>query len=69
MVTTFTDIISWNLYTFSIGDSSVNAGEGLSKSVSSGITTLTLNTSSLHFQQGVEYVISSGSYIIDSGLI
>ena len=69
MITTFTDIISWSLYTFSIGDSSVNAGNGLTKSVSSGITTLTLNTSSLHFQQGVEYVISSGSYIIDSGLI
>jgi hypothetical protein len=69
MITTFTDIISWSLYTFSIGDSSVNAGNGLTKSASSGITTLTLNTSSLHFQQGVEYVISSGSYIIDSGLI
>jgi hypothetical protein len=69
MITTFTDIISWSLYTFSIGDSSVNAGNGLTKSVSSGITTLTLNTSSLHFQQGVEYVISSGSYIIDSWLI
>jgi hypothetical protein len=69
MVTTFTDIISWNLYTFSIGDSSVNAGEGLSKSVVSGITTLTLDTGSNHFQHGVEFVISSGSYIIDSGLI
>jgi len=69
MITTFTDIISWSLYTFSIGDSSVNAGNGLTKSVSSGITTLTLNTSSLHFTDAVEYVISSGSYIIDSGLI
>jgi hypothetical protein len=69
MITTFTDIISWSLYTFSIGDSSVNAGNGLTKSVSSGITTLTLDTGSNHFQRGVEFVISSGSYIIDSGLI
>jgi hypothetical protein len=69
MITTFTDTIVWNSYTFAIGDSSVNAGNGLSKSVESGVTTLTLNTSSLHFTDAVEYVISSGSYIIDSGLI
>lgn len=68
-VTTFTDTITWNSYTFAIGDSSVNSGNGLSKSVSSGITTLTLDTGSLHFQQGVEYIISSGSYMIDSGRI
>jgi hypothetical protein len=69
MITTFTDIISWNLYTFSIGDSSVNAGEGLSKSVLSGVTTLTLDTGSLHFQRGVEDIIMNGSYTIDSGQI
>jgi hypothetical protein len=69
MITTFTDTIVWNSYTFAIGDSSVNAGNGLSKSVESGVTTLTLNTSSLHFTDAVEYVISSGSYIIDLGLI
>ena len=69
MITTFTDTIVWNSYTFAIGDSSVNAGNGLSKSVESGVTTLTLNTSSLHFTDAVEYIISSGSYIIDSGLI
>jgi hypothetical protein len=67
--TTFTDTIDWNTYTFAIGDSSVNAGDGLSKSVSSGITTLSLNTGSVHFTNAVEYVISSGSYMIDAGTI
>ena len=68
-VNTFTDTIVWNIYTFAIGDSSVNAGDGISKSVSSGITTLTLNTGSAHFSNAVEYIISSGSYMIDAGTI
>lgn len=69
MVTTFTDTITWNTYTFAVGDSSVNAGLGLTKTVSSGVTTLTLDTGSNHFTTAVEYIISSGSYIIDSGKI
>ena len=69
MITTFTDTISWSVFTFAIGDSSVNAGLGITKSVSSGITTLTLNTGSNHFTSAVEYIISSGSYIIDLGII
>jgi hypothetical protein len=68
-VTTFTDSIIWNPYTFAIGDSSVNAGDGISKSVSSGVTTLSLNTGSIHFQLAVEQIISSGSYMIDAGTI
>jgi len=28
-----------------------------------------LNTGSLHFQSGVEYIISSGSFTIDAGPI
>jgi hypothetical protein len=67
--TTFTDTIVWNTYTFAIGDSSVNAGNGLSKSVLDGITTLSLNTGSVHFSTAVEYIISSGSYMIDAGTI
>ncbi len=67
--TTYTDTIVWNTYTFAIGDSSVNAGNGLSKSVSEGITTLSLNTGSVHFSTAVEYIISSGSYMIDAGTI
>ena len=66
---TFTDTIEWNVYTFAIGDSSVNAGDGLSKIVSDGITTLSLNTGSVHFSNAVEYIISSGSYMIDAGTI
>ena len=69
MITTFTDTITWNTYTFAIGDSSVNAGLGLTKTVNSGVTTLTLDTGSNHFTSAVEYIISSGSYIIDSGKI
>lgn len=69
MVNTFNDTITWNTFTFTIGDSSINGGNGLLKSFSSGVTTLSLDTSSLHFQEGVEFIISSGSYIIDSGKI
>ena len=69
MITTFTDTIVWNSYTFTIGDSSINSGDGLSKSVLSGVTTLTLDTGSLHFQRGVEDIIMNGSYTIDSGQI
>lgn len=68
-VNTFTDSIEWNIYTFAIGDSSVNAGNGISKEVSSGITTLTLDTGSIHFSTAVESIISSGSYMIDAGTI
>jgi hypothetical protein len=68
-VNTFTDTIVWNIYTFAIGDASVNAGDGLSKSVSSGITTISLNTGSIHFQSAVEHIISSGSFMIDAGTI
>ena len=32
-------------------------------------TTLTLNTGSAHFSNAVEYIISSGSYMIDAGTI
>jgi hypothetical protein len=43
----------------------VGAGNGISVSTDE----VSLNTGSLHFQEGVEYYISSGSYIIDSGNI
>jgi hypothetical protein len=68
-ITTFDDVIEWNIYTFAIGDSSVNAGDGITKSVLSGVTTLSLNTGSTHFTTAVEHVISSGSYMIDAGAI
>lgn len=43
----------------------VGAGNGISVSADA----VSLNTGSLHFQQGVENIISSGSYIIDLGNI
>jgi hypothetical protein len=49
------------------GTATLNIGAGNGISVSADA--VSLNTGSLHFQQGVEYYISSGSYIIDSGKI
>lgn len=49
------------------GTATLNVGAGNGISVSADA--VSLNTGSLHFQQGVEYYISSGSYIIDSGNI
>lgn len=43
----------------------IGAGKGISVSADS----VSVDTGSLHFQQGVEYWISSGSFIIDSGKI
>lgn len=70
-VTTFVDTVSWNEFTGFIS-SSVNeviAGLGMSGGGTSGSVTLTLDTGSAHFTNAVEYIISSGSYIIDSGRI
>jgi hypothetical protein len=47
------------------GTAQLNVGQGDGISVSSD--KVSLNTGSLHFQSGVEQVISSGSYIIDLG--
>ena len=41
----------------------VGAGDGISVSADA----VSINTGSLHFQSGVEQIISSGSYIIDLG--
>lgn len=49
------------------GTATLNVGAGNGISVSADA--VSLNTGSAHFQDGVEFVISSGSYIIDSGLI
>ena len=43
----------------------VGAGDGISVSADA----VSLNTGSLHFQQGVENIITSGSFIIDLGTI
>lgn len=49
------------------GTATLNVGAGNGITVSADA--VSLNTGSAHFQEGVEYIISSGSYIIDSGLI
>lgn len=47
------------------GNATLNVGAGNGISVSADA--VSLNTGSLHFQSGVEQIISSGSYIIDLG--
>lgn len=47
------------------GNATLNIGEGDGISVSAD--SVSLNTGSLHFQSGVEQIISSGSYTIDGG--
>ena len=49
------------------GTATLNIGAGNGISVSADA--VSLNTGSAHFQEGVEYIISSGSYIIDLGNI
>lgn len=69
MINTFTDTITWNTYEFSAASGSVIASNGLSSSYSNKVTTFTLDTGSAHFTNAVEYIISSGSYMIDAGTI
>lgn len=68
-VTIFTDTITWNPFVFDAGASSIMNGDGLTKTYSSGVTTLGLDTGSIHFQSAVEKIISSGSFMIDAGVI
>lgn len=49
------------------GNATLNVGAGNGISVSADA--ISVNTGSLHFQSGVEQVISSGSYTIDAGRI
>lgn len=69
LIDTFVDSISWNVYQFSVSSGSVQASSGLSSEYSNNVTTFTLDTGSAHFTNAVEYVISSGSFIIDAGRI
>lgn len=68
-VTTFVDTVTWSEFTGFISGSvnDVIAGNGLSGGGLTGSVTLTLDTGSAHFTNAVEYIISSGSYIIDAG--
>jgi len=68
-VNTFVDTVTWSEFEGFITGSvnNVIAGDGLVGGGTSGSITLTLDTGSAHFQNAVEYQISSGSYIIDLG--
>jgi len=68
-ITTYSDSISWDTYTFGGGGTTYEASNGLTGSLSGSTISFSLNTGSLHFQSGVEYVISSGSFTIDCGKI
>jgi hypothetical protein len=68
-VTIFTDTITWNPFVFDAGASSIMNGDGLTKTYSGGVTTLGLDTGSIHFTHAVENIISSGSFMIDAGVI
>ena len=67
-ITTYSDSITWNTYTFG-GGNTYQASNGLTGSLSGSTISFSLNTGSLHFQSGVEYIISSGSFTIDAGPI
>jgi len=69
LITTFTDSISWNTYTFGGEGTTYQASNGLTGSLSGSTMVFSLDTGSAHFQSGVEYVISSGSFTIDCGKI
>ena len=64
----FSDSITWNTYTFG-GGNTYQASNGLTGSLSGSTMVFSLDTGSAHFQSGVEYVISSGSFTIDCGKI
>ena len=68
-VNIFTDLITWNPFVFEAGASAIMNGDGLTKTFSSGVTTLGLDTGSTHFTSAVQYLISSGSFMIDAGTI
>jgi hypothetical protein len=68
-ITTYSDSISWDTYTFGGGGTTYQASNGLTGSLSGSTISFSLDTGSLHFQNGVEYIISSGSFTIDAGSI
>jgi hypothetical protein len=62
-ITSFTDIIIWNDYTFTDNPLSISASDGLVSSFSNGVTTMMLDTGSLHFIEGVQKVTIDGGNI------
>jgi hypothetical protein len=62
-ITSFTDTIIWNDYTFTDNPLSISASDGLVSSFSNGVTTMMLDTGSLHFIEGVQKVTIDGGNI------
>lgn len=62
-VTSFTDTIIWNDYTFTDNPLSISASDGLVSSFSNGVTTMMLDTGSLHFIEGVQKITIDGGNI------
>lgn len=62
-VTSFTDAIIWNDYTFTDNPLSISASDGLVSSFSNGVTTMMLDTGSLHFIEGVQKITIDGGNI------
>ena len=65
----YSDSVSWNTYTFGGEGTTYQASNGLTGSLSGSTISFSLDTGSLHFQNGVESIISSGSFTIDCGRI
>jgi hypothetical protein len=62
-ITSFTDTIIWNDYTFTDNPLSISASDGLVSSFSNGVTTMMLDTGSLHFIEGVQKITIDGGNI------
>lgn len=62
-VSSFTDMIVWNDYVFTADSHSISASDGLVSSFSNGVTTMMLDTGSLHFIEGVQKITIDGGNI------
>lgn len=62
-ISSFTDTITWNDYTFTDNPLSFVASDGLVSSFSNGVTTMMLDTGSFHFIEGVQKITIDGGNI------
>ena len=56
-------MIVWNDYVFTADSHSISASDGLVSSFSNGVTTMMLDTGSLHFIEGVQKITIDGGNI------
>jgi hypothetical protein len=62
-INSFTDMVVWNDYTFTDNPHSISASDGLVSSFSNGVTTMMLDTGSIHFIEGVQKITIDGGNI------